>query len=175
MEIWGKMNLDMSQNKLIGTWKLHSIVSIDELGNEADYFGENPEGVIMYDAAGNMNAQLHQSNRPLFGVEDWSKGSDEEIRRSFVSRKSWSGATSSLQSTTQAGAMKSLAGIESTALFGRSLPETQWMGASKWVPVCSLSDMLCQNHMGPSSLYSDTTSFLNDHAGLKSGGKEITG
>ena len=71
--------------------------------------------------------------------------------------------------------MKSLAGIESTVLFGRSLPETQWMGASKWVPVCSLSDMLCQNHIGPSSLYSDTTSFLNDHAGLKSGGKEITG
>ena len=34
---------------------------------------------------------------------------------------------------------------------GRSLPETQWIGASKCVPVCSPTEMLFQYQAGPRS------------------------
>ena len=50
---------------------------------------------------------------------------------------------------TQAGATKCCAGIVSTELFGRSRPEIQWMGASKWVPVCSPQEKLFQYQPGP--------------------------
>jgi hypothetical protein len=52
-------------------------------------------------------------------------------------------------STTQAGAMKCAGGMVSTALLGKSLPETQWIGASKWVPVCSPMEKLFQYQAGP--------------------------
>src|SRR6186997_1829174 len=68
-----------------------------------------------------------------------------------VKRKSASRAASFEQSITQAGPMKRSGGIESTALCGRSLPEIQWMGASKCVPVCSPHEKLFQYHAGPRS------------------------
>ena len=45
--------------------------------------------------------------------------------------------------------MKFSTGMVSVALFGSSLPETQWIGASKWVPVCSPHEKLFQYHAGP--------------------------
>ena len=50
-----------------------------------------------------------------------------------------------------AGAINRLTGTwETSAPF---LPVTQWIGASKWVPVCSPVEMLFQYHAGPASLY----------------------
>src|SRR5439155_1956294 len=54
-----------------------------------------------------------------------------------VRRKSASSAASRLQSRTQAGPMKRCGGMLSVALLGRSFPDTEWIGASKCVPVCS--------------------------------------
>ena len=45
--------------------------------------------------------------------------------------------------------MKCAGGTASTALPGRSRPVIQWMGASKWVPVCSLHEMLFQYQLAP--------------------------
>ena len=47
--------------------------------------------------------------------------------------------------------MKLRGSMVSTALLGRSLPEIQWIGASKCVPVCSPSVMLFQYQAGPRS------------------------
>ena len=69
----------------------------------------------------------------------------------MVNRKSGSAAACAEQSMTQAGATMSATGIVSTALLGRSLPVNQWIGASKWVPVCSLSVMLFQYQPGPAA------------------------
>jgi hypothetical protein len=54
-------------------------------------------------------------------------------------------------SITAAGAMKFAAGIVSTELLARSLPEIQWTGASKCVPVCSPIEMLFQYQADPRS------------------------
>ena len=69
----------------------------------------------------------------------------------LVRRKSASFAASLEQSMTKAGPMKRSGGILSVAFCGRSLPETQWIGASKWVPVCSPHEKLFQYHSGPRS------------------------
>ena len=68
-----------------------------------------------------------------------------------VSRKSGLAAAAAEQSMTTAGAMKFRAGIVSTLLLARSLPVTQWMGASKCVPVCSLTVKLFQYQATPRS------------------------
>jgi hypothetical protein len=56
-----------------------------------------------------------------------------------------------VQSSTAAGATNCPAGTCDTS--GRSRPVTQWIGASKWVPVCSPVEMLFQYHAGPASSY----------------------
>jgi hypothetical protein len=66
-------------------------------------------------------------------------------------RKSGFPAAAFEQSMTAAGAMKFFTGIVSTALSGRSLPDTQWIGASKCVPVCSPIVKLFQYQAGPRS------------------------
>ena len=55
------------------------------------------------------------------------------------------------QSITHPGPTRSRTGMVSVALFGRCRPETQWIGASKWVPVCSLHEKLFQYQAGPRS------------------------
>jgi hypothetical protein len=52
---------------------------------------------------------------------------------------------------TQAVAKNFSAGMVSVVLSGKSLPEIQWTGASKWVPVCSPQEKLFQYQFGPRS------------------------
>jgi hypothetical protein len=48
----------MSAAQFVGTWKLVSQTALREDGSAAYPRGDNPQGVIMYDAAGNMSVQL---------------------------------------------------------------------------------------------------------------------
>src|SRR6185437_5155279 len=73
--------------------------------------------------------------------------------RSTVSRKSAFFCTSALTSTTHAGPTNFFGLIRSTLFSGKSLPLTQWMGASKCVPVCSPVSKPFQYHAGPRSSY----------------------
>ncbi len=75
----------------------------------------------------------------------------QALTKGTVSVKSGSAAHSREQSITEAGAMNFSGGMVSTELFGRSLPEIQWIGASKCVPQCSPTVMLFQYQAGPRS------------------------
>ena len=70
-------------------------------------------------------------------------GNEDEV---ITASNSW---ISSSESITQAGATKLFTGIVSVELSGRCRPEIQWIGASKWVPVCSLQEKLFQYQPGP--------------------------
>ena len=50
---------------------------------------------------------------------------------------------------TTTGPTKTEGSISSTAPLATSRPETQWIGASKCVPVCSFIEMLCHFQAGP--------------------------
>lgn len=72
-------------SKLVGTWRLVSWIHRDTEGNEIDYFGKHAVGILMYDAYGNMNAQLMRANRSSFVSNDINGGTPEETKEAFDS------------------------------------------------------------------------------------------
>jgi hypothetical protein len=76
---------DSIKDKLVGTWTLVSWVYRSAAGIEVDYFGKNATGILMYDAFGNMNAQLMRANRALFSSNDIHGGTPVETKAAFDS------------------------------------------------------------------------------------------
>ena len=105
--------------------------------------------MLRYSAPLRFDQSVRISTQLPSGIGPWR--SSKAIMNSGVSRKSSSAADSAEQSITQTGRTKASAGMLSTAESGRSLPEIQWMGASKCVPVCSLQVKLRQYQAGPLS------------------------
>jgi len=76
---------DSILTEIVGTWKLISWKYKDEEGKEVDFFGENPQGILMYDKEGYMNVQIHHQNRLNFQTEGLVDGTREETERGFKS------------------------------------------------------------------------------------------
>lgn len=47
----------------IGTWRLIDQLTLDADGGQTHSRGENPQGILMYDGAGNMNVQMMRRER----------------------------------------------------------------------------------------------------------------
>jgi hypothetical protein len=73
------------RDKLIGTWKLQSWVYTNEHGQIVNYFGDHPVGILIYDAHGNMSAQLSQEDRRLFQSAAINGGTANETFGAFHS------------------------------------------------------------------------------------------
>ncbi len=71
--------------KIIGSWQLISWTFKNEKGEIVNYFGENPQGILMYDKNGKMNAQLMKSNRKKFESEAFNGGTGSEMSEAFTS------------------------------------------------------------------------------------------
>lgn len=71
--------------QIVGTWKLISWKYKDENGNEVDFFGKDPIGILMYDNEGYMNVQIHKSDRPNFDTDGLLEGTTEEVGNAFTS------------------------------------------------------------------------------------------
>ena len=56
----------MGKDQFIGTWKLVSAEAVRANGDVVKPLGDDPKGVIMYDAHGNMSAQLFRADRQDF-------------------------------------------------------------------------------------------------------------
>jgi hypothetical protein len=72
-------------SRLVGTWRLHSFVEVRPSGEvvPSGRYGPNVTGRIVYDAAGNMMAQLANPDRPKFAADSAMRGTPEEIKRAF--------------------------------------------------------------------------------------------
>jgi len=82
----------MSADNFIGTWQLVSTEFRSEDGSPTESpYGTQPEGILIYDAHGNMAAQLAQSNRKPFATADRKAGSDVETRAAFESYQAYVG------------------------------------------------------------------------------------
>jgi hypothetical protein len=84
----------MGKEQFIGTWKLVSCEAVRGNGDVVKPLGDSPKGVLMYDANGNMSAQLFPSDRHDFASEDQTAASDSEIRSAFLSFSAYYGTYS---------------------------------------------------------------------------------
>ena len=84
----------MGKDQFIGTWKLVSAEAVRANGDVVKPLGDDPKGVIMYDAHGNMSAQLFRADRQDFASDDRTTASDSEIRASFLSFTAYYGTFS---------------------------------------------------------------------------------
>lgn len=66
------------KDRLIGTWSLVLVDNILPDGTRTKPYGENPEGILMFDGDGNYSLQILRANRPKFVSGDKTKGTDEE-------------------------------------------------------------------------------------------------
>jgi hypothetical protein len=75
---------------LVGAWRLVSITSPDAMGTPRPYWGEQPTGLIIYTADGQMAAQLYDPRRPRLGVP-WEAATPDAARAAFVGLSTYFG------------------------------------------------------------------------------------
>lgn len=74
---------DEIASRFVGAWRLLSCETRHTNGQVQYPFGERPAGQLVYDASGNMSAQLMRENRPRFASRDPARGTDDEVREAF--------------------------------------------------------------------------------------------
>ncbi|PTB95295.1 hypothetical protein C9994_11450 [Marivirga lumbricoides] len=79
------MKMQSIKEQIIGTWKFVSWVYTNEKNETVHYFEEGSEGVLMYDEAGNMNAQIMRPGRITFKSGAIAGGTKEETKEAFDS------------------------------------------------------------------------------------------
>lgn len=77
------MEIKLLGEKIVGTWKLKSIFFRNENDQPINLYGENPNGILMYDNYGYMNAQIGFSNREHMSSDKLTGGTDKEKLKAF--------------------------------------------------------------------------------------------
>jgi hypothetical protein len=75
---------DDASNPLIGTWTLVSVDNVSPDGTHVHLYGNDPKGLLMFDAHGRYMLQLVSTDRPKFAAGDKSKGTPEEMRAAVI-------------------------------------------------------------------------------------------
>ncbi len=73
----------MSENRLIGAWKLLSAEFHSPDGKVVYPWGKNAVGLLLYHDSGRVSAQIMNPNRPKFASRDNLKGTPEETKTAF--------------------------------------------------------------------------------------------
>lgn len=71
--------------RLIGAWRLTSWTVKDDNGNEINYFGNNPHGILIYSEQGYMSAHIAKAKRKKHISNGLYDSHPEEITASFNS------------------------------------------------------------------------------------------
>jgi hypothetical protein len=66
------------QKELIGTWTLISVVNIYPDSSRVYPYGEDPQGLLMFDEKGNYAIQILKAGRPIIESGDKNKCTPEE-------------------------------------------------------------------------------------------------
>ena len=105
-------------SQFVGAWRLLSCETRNSKGDVRFPFGERPKGQLLYDASGNMSAQLMKADRASFVSRDPARGTDAEVRDAFDGYIGYFGTYSVDMAT----------GAVTHYVHGASFPN--WMGAN---------------------------------------------
>jgi hypothetical protein len=70
-------------NPLVGTWRLVSCDAYRRNGQVQPLYGPDPEGRLVYDAAGRMSVQVMRTDRPVFQAGQKRRGTGDELRAAY--------------------------------------------------------------------------------------------
>lgn len=87
----GKTKLKKVGKKILGAWELVSWVYQNEHGENINYFGNEPKGILLYDKSGYMSVQIATENRPEFESEGINAGKKKEMAAAFSTYLSYFG------------------------------------------------------------------------------------
>jgi hypothetical protein len=73
----------MEQQSILGAWRLISIYAKADDGDVFKPYGDDPSGILIYTADGNMAAVLMRQGRPNFESADPLNGSPAELKAAF--------------------------------------------------------------------------------------------
>ncbi len=73
----------MNTEQFVGTWQLVSAQYRRANGEVIEIYGENPVGMLMYDANRYMAVQIMRRQRPNFTAADRLGGTPEQIQAAF--------------------------------------------------------------------------------------------
>lgn len=88
-----------SSQSLVGTWTLVSVDNVFPDGSRMHLYGEQPHGILMFDAKGRYALQILSANRPRFVLNDKSKGTAEEYKAAMQGSNSHFGRYTVQQDT----------------------------------------------------------------------------
>ncbi len=81
-----------SKNKLVGTWRLVSVVSKTDKGDvNKTVYGEHPQGIIAYGADGRMMVIITEDGRKPLSVNDRVSAPIEERAQAFSTMNAYAG------------------------------------------------------------------------------------
>lgn len=69
----------MLKDQIVGTWKIVSL-NVDAGGTKTTPYSENPVGLVVFDASGNIVQYLSKPSLPKFAETNRLKGTDKEYR-----------------------------------------------------------------------------------------------
>ena len=62
--------------RLVGSWSLVAVDNVLSDGSHVHIYGDNPQGMLMFDARGHYTLEIMRSGRPTFAANDRTKGTD---------------------------------------------------------------------------------------------------
>lgn len=67
-------------NEFIGSWRLLSVEERQPDGATTYPYGQNPVGMLVYDASRHMAVQIMRNDRPALSSRSWQETTPEEIK-----------------------------------------------------------------------------------------------
>lgn len=81
----------MTEKRFVGTWRLVSAEARLANGKVSHVYGDDPPGLIIYDAAGKVSVNFMRSGRSAFSVADKAKCTPDEAKSAIETYEAYFG------------------------------------------------------------------------------------
>lgn len=76
--------MPMAAPSLVGTWSLRYVDNILPDGKRIHLYGDDPQGLLVFEADGHYSMQIMRGDRKRFAASDRAKATPEELREAYL-------------------------------------------------------------------------------------------